>query len=241
MASHLVPTTCSPTAWPWMSTTFRCPCPSSTRRRCRALALSFALLALARRTPGEGSGRAGRTAMDRFARASPRTTRPRARARARVARGSVATALFGSTEPSDNPAPNLVFVLGWIGLPIAALLLGRGVLELHPIAALARTGGMRETRPGVRSHDPGGSGRRGSGCSRSPGSSSSTPPRRTCGCSACSSPAGSWWASSAARCGACASGSSGSIRSGRTRACSRRSHRGGAGAPRMADWASPPH
>jgi hypothetical protein len=59
----------------------------------------------------------------------------------------VATSMFGGTAGGgDNPAPNLVFVLGWIGLPLAALLLGRGVLALHPVAALARLGGIEEER-----------------------------------------------------------------------------------------------
>ncbi|MCW2973104.1 MAG: hypothetical protein JWN72_1377, partial [Thermoleophilia bacterium] len=57
---------------------------------------------------------------------------------------TVVIACFGSTENSENAAPNLVFVLGWIGLPFAALLLGRGALALHPVAALARLGGLRE-------------------------------------------------------------------------------------------------
>ncbi|MCW2949782.1 MAG: hypothetical protein JWN41_795, partial [Thermoleophilia bacterium] len=56
---------------------------------------------------------------------------------------TVTVGMFGSTESAENAAPNLVFVLGWIGLPLAALVLGRGALRLHPVAALARIGGLR--------------------------------------------------------------------------------------------------
>jgi hypothetical protein len=57
---------------------------------------------------------------------------------------TLATALFGSTEGAGNPAPNLVFVLGWIGIPIASVALGRLAQRLHGPLALARAGGMRE-------------------------------------------------------------------------------------------------
>jgi len=68
----------------------------------------------------------------------------------------VTTTMFGGLEGGENPGPNLVFVLGWLGLPVAALVLGRGALELHPVAALARAGGMRDNpAPGAPGGDPG--------------------------------------------------------------------------------------
>ncbi|MEO6867514.1 MAG: hypothetical protein ABI200_05790 [Gaiellales bacterium] len=57
---------------------------------------------------------------------------------------TIATALFGSLEGAGNPSPNLVFVLGWIGIPVAAVVLGRAALRLHGPLALARLGGIGE-------------------------------------------------------------------------------------------------
>lgn len=109
-----------------------------------ALVLSFLLLALLRRrSVVAGQPRAAPTWIARVA---------DARAVRLVARGlgiawlalALATGLLGSADASENPLPNLVFVLGWIGIPVAALLLGRGALLLHPVAAVARLGGLRE-------------------------------------------------------------------------------------------------
>ncbi|MCW2956659.1 MAG: fenitrothion hydrolase, partial [Thermoleophilia bacterium] len=111
-----------------------------------ALVLSFVILAAGgRRIPRVGT---------RELRATPAWLQRLARARTGgVVAGALgllwlivllATALFGNTLPAANPAPNLVFILGWLGLPRGALLLGRGVLALHPVAALARLGGMGE-------------------------------------------------------------------------------------------------
>lgn len=58
---------------------------------------------------------------------------------------ALATTLFGGTDGAGNPGPNLVFVLAWIGTPIAALVVGRAALALHGPLALAKLGGMRET------------------------------------------------------------------------------------------------
>ncbi|MCW2960945.1 MAG: hypothetical protein JWM90_1332 [Thermoleophilia bacterium] len=113
-----------------------------------ALVLSFLLLAVGLRTPRFSSGelRAEPRWLDRLA----GTLALRVLARTLGVAFLVtllATALWGSTLPAANPAPNLVFVLGWLGLPLAAVLIGHGVLLLHPVAALAKLGGMRDTTP----------------------------------------------------------------------------------------------
>jgi hypothetical protein len=63
---------------------------------------------------------------------------------------TLVVALFGSTEGAENAAPNLIFVFGWISLPLTAVLFGRGALLLHPVAAIARLGGLREVNPEAR-------------------------------------------------------------------------------------------
>jgi hypothetical protein len=113
-----------------------------------ALVLSFLLLVVGLRSARFGTRelRAAPNWLDRLTRA--RATRASAGALGILwLVAVVTTALLGSEQAAANPAPNLVFVLGWIGLPLGAVLLGRGILLLHPVGATARLAGMRDDVP----------------------------------------------------------------------------------------------
>ena len=115
-----------------------------------ALVLSFALLVAGLRAPAleRREPRPVSPGFERFVRSRALRALPQLLAILWLV-ATLATGLFGATESGENAAPNLVFVLGWISLPLMAVLIGRGALLLHPVAAVARLGGLREEVPDV--------------------------------------------------------------------------------------------
>ncbi|MCV7153829.1 hypothetical protein [Mycolicibacterium pyrenivorans] len=109
-----------------------------------ALTFTFAAVALAWRTPRFDSGKPGRalpqwvtTAVDAPA------TRWLAAGAALLLTGWVAMAAFLGPGTAENPLPGVFYVLLWVGLPAASLLVGPVWRVISPVRTVARLAGGR--------------------------------------------------------------------------------------------------